>query len=47
MAGLIKDYKKNPATYEVEKPQRSFENWRENNYLSEVEEFQRKKFDEE
>lgn len=44
---LIEEYNKNPATYEVEKPQRSFENWRKNNYVSEGEEVQRKKFDEE
>ena len=44
---LIEEYNKNPATYEVEKPQRSFENWKKNNYVSEGEEVQRKKFDEE
>ena len=44
---LIEDYNNNPATYNVELPRRNFENWKKNNYASESEEFQHKKFEEE
>lgn len=44
---LIENYNKNPETYNVELPRISFENWKRNNYVSEGEEVQRKKFEEE
>ena len=47
ITALIEEYNKNPATYEVEKPQKSFEVWKKNNYIEESEEIQQKKFDEE